>query len=94
MFTSKEVIYTANLSRIHVDDADINNFAQNLGNILHYIDQLKSLDVSSVEPTSHVIALKNVYREDTVKPSLTQPEVKQMASHFEQGSFLVPKVIE
>ncbi len=94
MITPKDVQYIANLSRIHLRDEEVTELTKNLEGILHYIAKLEKLDVSKVEPTSHVMPMKNVFREDVVVPSLPQQDVMKMAIEHYQGSFKVPKVIE
>ncbi|MCK5852623.1 Asp-tRNA(Asn)/Glu-tRNA(Gln) amidotransferase subunit GatC [bacterium] len=94
MITKKDVEYVANLSRLELDDADMNNFVPNLQEILSYVDKLNELDTSDVEPTAHVLSLSNVKREDEIKPSLTNKEALKSAPETSDGFFLVPPVIE
>ncbi|MBC8473917.1 MAG: Asp-tRNA(Asn)/Glu-tRNA(Gln) amidotransferase subunit GatC, partial [Candidatus Omnitrophica bacterium] len=56
--------------------------------------KLKKVDVSKLEPTSHVLEMKNVYREDKVKPSLPVDEVMKNAPARERNLFKVGKIIE
>jgi aspartyl-tRNA(Asn)/glutamyl-tRNA(Gln) amidotransferase subunit C len=58
------------------------------------MDQLNELDTSAVEPTSHVLPLKNVLREDEVGHSLSLDEVLANAPEHDKGHFVVPKIIE
>ena len=62
--------------------------------ILDYVKQLNNLDTSDIEPTAHVLPIKNVKREDEIKPSLTNEEALQSAPEKTDGFFLVPPVIE
>lgn len=94
MITQKDVKYIADLSRIYLADEEAEKLTKNLEGILHYIDKLSKLDVSNVQPTSHVLPIKNVFREDTVIPSLTQEKALSVAVEKHNGSFKVPKVIE
>ena len=94
MISEKDVRYIASLSRIHLKDDEIAPLTKNLEGILHYIAKLEKLNVADVKPTSHAITLENVYREDTITPSLTQKEALKNAVEQHQGSFKVPKVIE
>ncbi len=94
MITDKDVKYIASLARIHLSDEESALFTKNLEGILHYVGKLEKLDVSKVEPTSHVLPLKNVYREDVVKPSLPQQAALKIAVEKHNGAFKVPKVIE
>lgn len=91
--TKDDVQYIASLSRIHLQGDEIERLTKNLEDILHYVHKLEKLDVRAVEPTSHVLPLKNVYREDEIQPSLTQAEVMKVAVAQHNGFFKVPKVI-
>ncbi len=92
--TEKDVRYIASLSRIHLRDEEIENLTKDLEGILRHVASLEKLDVSSVQPTSHVLALHNVFREDQIKPSLGQKKALMIAVEQAKGSFKVPKVIE
>ncbi len=94
MINKEDVRYIAGLARIHVPEDELEGFTKNLEDIISYVDQLNELDVGTVEPTSHVLNLKNVYRMDEVKPSLSQADALKFAVESHQGSFKVPRVIE
>lgn len=94
MITQQTVHTIASLSRLHIADKELETFHKNLEDILTYVDQLAQLDVKEVQPTTHVLALKNVFREDVVKPSLPQTEVLKLAVEHSSESFKVPRVIE
>ncbi len=94
MITKKDVEYIAGLARIHLTEVEIEKLTTNLGGILGYVEQLKKLDVTNVEPTSHALPVQNVFRPDIVKPSLTQDEALRIAPQKHDGAFKVPQVIE
>ncbi len=94
MLTKKDIEYVAHLSRINLSEEELKHFTKQLEDILNYINKLKELDVSKVAPTSHVFPIKNVYREDKVKPSLKTEDVMKIAVEKENNQFKVPKVIE
>lgn len=94
MLNKEDVRYIASLARIRVTEDELEGFTKNLENIISYVDQLNELDVEKVEPTSHVLHLRNVYRPDLVKPSLSQQDALKFAVDSYQGSFKVPRVIE
>lgn len=94
MISNKDVQHIAGLARIHLRDEEIQPLAQDLEQILNYIATLNELDVTEVEPTSHVFPLKNVMRADEPQPSFTQEEALSFAVDKAQGAFKVPKVIE
>ena len=73
------VKYVANLARIELSDKELEHFTGQLDRILEYVHKLKTLDVDNLEPTSHVLEMKNVYRDDEVKQSLPVAEVMKNA---------------
>ena len=91
--TEKDVRYVARLSRLDVTDEEATKYTQQLSSILSYIEQLNQLDTKNVEPLSHVLDMKNVFRKDEVKPSLTQAEVLSNAPDPQSGHFKVPKIM-
>ena len=68
--TKDTVKYVANLARIKLDEKEIDDFTEQLDRVLEYVHKLKKLDVSQLEPTSHVLEMKNVYREDRLKKAI------------------------
>ena len=94
MITKDNVNYVAALARLRVNEAEAERFAKDLEGILHYVEKLNKVDVSSVKPTSHVLDVENVFREDAVTPSLTNEEALRSAVDKYHGFYKVPKVIE
>ena len=92
--TVKDVQYVANLARLELTDEELENLTKQLDGILTYMNKLNELDTEGIEPLSHVLPLKNVYREDKVTSSLPVEEVLKNAPCREGGFFKVPKVIE
>ena len=92
--TKEEVLYVADLARLDLDEAAIDKFAGQIGNILEYIELLNQVDTQAVKPTSHAIALNNAFREDVPKEHLDRDRALANAPCREDGTFIVPKVIE
>ena len=93
MQISKETVFhTGILARLDLSDAELELYSAQLGKILEYIEKLKELDVKDVLPTFHALSLKNVLREDEVKPSLTTEEALKNAPDKKDNFFVVPKV--
>lgn len=92
--TKDTVKYVADLARIELGDKELGYFTKQLDRILEYVHKLKKLDVSGLEPTSHVLEMKNVYREDVVRPSLPVSDVIKNAPAKEGNLFKVKKIIE
>jgi aspartyl-tRNA(Asn)/glutamyl-tRNA(Gln) amidotransferase subunit C len=89
-----DVKYVAHLARLALSPAEEQKLGAQLGNILGYIEKLKELDVSQVEPTAHAVPLLNVTRPDEVRPSLPNSEALRNAPAQANGLFLVPKIVE
>jgi len=88
------VRYTANLARIELSDEELDHFTGQLDRILAYVDKLNTLDAANLEPTSRPLEMKNVYREDLVKKSLSASEAIKNAPDKENNLFKVPKIID
>ena len=67
--TKEMVDYVSTLSRLKLDEAAKEKMQGELQQIIAYMDVLNTLDTEGVEPMSHVFPVKNVLREDEVKPS-------------------------
>lgn len=64
-FTRDDVLKLARLARIELDEAEVEKFTVEFAAILKYVEQLQSVDVDGLEPTSQVTGLTNVMRPDT-----------------------------
>jgi aspartyl-tRNA(Asn)/glutamyl-tRNA(Gln) amidotransferase subunit C len=91
--SEKDVRYVARLSRLEMTDEEAGKYTQQLSSILSYIEQLNELETKDVEPLTHVLDLKNVFRPDVAQPSLTQAEVLSNAPDPQAGHFRVPKIM-
>ncbi|XID95896.1 Asp-tRNA(Asn)/Glu-tRNA(Gln) amidotransferase subunit GatC [Paenibacillaceae bacterium WGS1546] len=92
--TIKDVEHVANLARLELSDEEKEQFAGQLNAILKYAEKLNELDTDGVEPTSHVLSLTNVMREDEARPSWPIEKVLLNAPEEEDGQFKVPAVLE
>ena len=91
--TKEEVEHVAQLARLELDDTAIDTFADQIGTILAYVDNLKQVDTQGIAPTSHAITLTNAFREDEVKEHLDREQSLANAPEKEDGTFLVPRII-
>ncbi|MCC6425011.1 MAG: Asp-tRNA(Asn)/Glu-tRNA(Gln) amidotransferase subunit GatC [Phycisphaerales bacterium] len=91
--TMEDVRHVARLSRLALDDVQLQKFATQLETILGYVDKLGALDVSGIEPMAHALPLHNVLREDVIEPSLPLEQVLRNAPQTDGPFFKVPKVI-
>jgi len=84
----------AKLARLKVAGEELDRFAGQLSTILNHVDKLSELDLSDVEPTTHVIGLSNVFREDEPRPSVEREEALANGPEVESGAFRVPPILE
>jgi len=92
--TTAEVEYVARLARLELTPGEKELFAGQMDAILGYVEKLKELDVSRVEPTAHAVPTVNVTRADEVRPSLPHEEALRNAPAKAGGLFIVPKIVE
>jgi aspartyl-tRNA(Asn)/glutamyl-tRNA(Gln) amidotransferase subunit C len=92
--SKQEVLHVAGLARLNIDESMIELFADQLGDILEYVETLDRLDTTDVLPTFHAVDISNAFREDRIHPHLDRNEAVKNAPEEEDGHFIVPKVIE
>lgn len=89
-----DVKYVAHLARLALTPDEEKKIGAQLGHILGYIEKLRELDVTNVEPTAHAVPLVNVTRADEVRPSLPHEAALHNAPRQAGGLFIVPKIVE
>ncbi|MCM8789948.1 MAG: Asp-tRNA(Asn)/Glu-tRNA(Gln) amidotransferase subunit GatC [Candidatus Omnitrophica bacterium] len=95
MVVDKETVkYLANLARMELEQKELEKLSSQLYDILGFIDKLKKLDVKDISPTSHILPLNNVLREDELRPSLPLEKTLKNSPQCKGSFFSVPKVIE
>jgi len=65
-FTREDVLKLASLAKLELSDDEVESFTGEIKEILAYVEQLQSVDVKGLEPTSQVTGLKNVTRKDEI----------------------------
>jgi len=89
-----DVKYVAHLARLALTPEEEQRIGAQLGQVLDYIEKLKEVDVSGVEPTAHAFPLINVTRPDEVRPSISNEDALRNAPAHANGLFIVPKIVE
>ena len=64
MIDREQVLHVAKLARLRLSDDEVERMTGELSPILEHVEQMEALDLDGVEPTSHVVALENVLRDD------------------------------
>lgn len=90
----EDVEHVARLARLALTEDEITSVEEQLARILEHAERVTSLDTEGVPPTSHPIALANVFREDVVGECLPQDDALSNAPQAESNQFRVPRIIE
>jgi len=94
LITIQEVEHVAKLARLALSEEEKVKFAEQLGNILDYFNQLKEVNTENVEPMTQAIPKVNIMREDKVWEPCNREEILTNAPQEEDGYFKVPRIIE
>jgi aspartyl-tRNA(Asn)/glutamyl-tRNA(Gln) amidotransferase subunit C len=89
-----DIDHVAHLARIALTPEEKAKFAQQLGDVLHHIEQLSKVDVSHVEQTAHASPVFNVWADDVAQPGLSVTDALRNAPAQRQNMVVVPKVVE
>ena len=92
--TKQEVEKVAKLARLELTEGEQAAFAKQLSHILTHVETLKQYDTVGVEPTATVLEQVNVFRPDSMRPSLSVEQAVANAPESADGFFVVPKIIE
>lgn len=88
-----EVRHVASLARLELSDAEEEQMTGQMNGILEYVEKLNELDTKDVEPTTHAIELRNVFRPDRVESSLDRKDSLANAPETDGVNFVVPRVL-
>lgn len=91
--TRDQITHLAQLAHVNLTEEELNRMSQEVSKILDSVAKVQEVDTEHVMPTSHPIALTNVYREDVVGPVLSQQEALSGAPDAEAGRFKVPAIL-
>jgi aspartyl-tRNA(Asn)/glutamyl-tRNA(Gln) amidotransferase subunit C len=92
--SKEEIEHIAVLARLSLPEEEKELFGSQLSNILDYMEKLNELDTKGIEPTSHVLTLSNVMRDDIPMPSIPKEDALMNAPDHTEKFFRVPKIIE
>lgn len=93
MISKQETKHVAELARIGLDEEELDKFSHDLSSILDWIDQLKEVDVSKVEPTKHIVGIKNISREDKEESFDNKDGIKKLFPEEKNGFDKVKSVL-
>ncbi len=89
-----DINHIAKLARLALTPEEKEKFSQQLGDVLHHIEQLAKVDVTGVEPTAHASPVFNVWQPDVARPGLAVVDALRNAPAQRENMVVVPKVVE
>jgi aspartyl-tRNA(Asn)/glutamyl-tRNA(Gln) amidotransferase subunit C len=92
--SEEQVKHVAHLARLAITEEEAQMLTEQLDKIITYAEQLNELNTDHVEPTAHVLEIKNVMREDHAKEGLPREEVLKNAPEHQDGQIKVPGIME
>ena len=90
MIDRDQVLHVARLARLALSEEEVETMATELSGILEHVDRISELDLDGVEPTSHVVELQNVLRDDVPRESLSRERALEGAPDPADDGFRVP----
>ena len=91
MIDDATVRHVARLARLHLEPDELERMREELSGILEHVDVIQALDLDDVPPTTHVLTLENVMRDDVPAPSLPVAEALREAPKVVEDRFAVVK---
>ena len=88
-----DVAHLAKLARIEMTPAELDHMASELGQILGAVKRVQEVATADIAPTSYPLSMSNVFRDDVVKPSLTNDEALSGAPAQAEDRFKVPQIL-
>jgi aspartyl-tRNA(Asn)/glutamyl-tRNA(Gln) amidotransferase subunit C len=90
MIDRDQVLHVARLARLRLSEDEVGRMSSELSSILGHIEKIEELDLDDVEPTSHVVEVDNVLREDEPRPSWPRERILEGAPDATDDGFRVP----
>ncbi len=90
----EDVAHLAHLARLAVSEQELDTFAGQLDVILSAVARVREVAAADIPPTSHAVAMTNVFRPDEVRPSLPVEDVLAGAPAVEDAKFRVPRILD
>jgi aspartyl-tRNA(Asn)/glutamyl-tRNA(Gln) amidotransferase subunit C len=90
MIDRAQVLHVARLARLRLSEEEVDRMAGEMSTILEHVETMNELDLEGIEPTTHVVELQNVLREDVPRDSLPRERALEQAPDAAEGGFRVP----
>jgi aspartyl-tRNA(Asn)/glutamyl-tRNA(Gln) amidotransferase subunit C len=91
---SINITQLAKLANVKLSQKQVEEFSESITTVIAYMDEIKNLALEDVAETSRVTTEINVFREDSIEPSLSQEEALKNAKKTYNGFFVVPYIFD
>jgi aspartyl-tRNA(Asn)/glutamyl-tRNA(Gln) amidotransferase subunit C len=91
--TKNDILKVAALARLDLTPEELDRFSKDLAQILTYVEQIQKVDTEGIVPQSQFIKAENVFRSDSIRPSLPRSEALANAPDRDEEYFRVPRVL-
>ena len=91
--SSADVRKVEQLSRLELQEDQIETYTKQLEEILSYVDQLQEIDTKNIPPTTRAVEVVNAMREDSIEVNSSREDILNQAPHREGDFFRVPKIL-
>ena len=92
IISKEDVKHVAKLAELDFSDSEVEKITPQLDKILGHVANISKVNTAAISPTSHTLEIKNVFREDTVRQSLSKEDSLLNAPEEMYGGFKVPKI--
>jgi len=92
IISKEDVKHVAKLAELDFSDSEVEKITPQLDKILGHVANISKVDTAAISPTSHTLKIKNVFREDIVRESLSKEDALLNAPEEMDGGFKVPKI--
>ena len=93
IISDETIEYVGILAKLELSAEEKEQAKKDMGSMLDYIDKLNELDTEGVEPMSHVLPVRHVFREDVVTNGDGREDTLLNAPDRKEDMFVVPKTI-
>jgi aspartyl-tRNA(Asn)/glutamyl-tRNA(Gln) amidotransferase subunit C len=89
-----EIMKIASLARLELSSEEIDRYGVQINEILEHFGSIDELDLEKVDPMTHAVTVRNVWRKDEARPSVPREEILSVAPESDGESFVVPGVLK
>ena len=92
--TSKQIIQISNLARIKIEKDQVHILTEKIGEIISFVDKLKTIDTNEIEPLLNPLDAIQKLRSDKITEIDESENFLGIAPSVSKNLFVVPKVLD